>query len=607
MADTQAPHSHVRVAVLTRPVPASSTTRRLLSVPIILAIAAAPALALWFNISYVVGVPVDDQWYWLPQIVAFNNGSATILDLFKPYQVHVRSVQNLISALLLHVPGYSVSLDARLSWITLVVGLGLLIVLARQVLTTRLAVALVSVPIAWLWFNLRDVELALSPVHLGTAISATCVIASLVLLHKAIGLDRYFAGAIVTAIVASWTFGSGTLVWCAGAAQLIWQAWFRHHTLRSTTLAAWTVMGALVIATNTYLIVTYVVSTTEPGAQPVQQFLGVRLTLLLTLFGSAFTADDGVARWIGELLLAGYLAASAFLLKQVIRPTVPQLARFGPAIGCLTFSISALISVSFVRATQLGNAAPHYILFATPGMVAMILVMSRWAEGVSTASRWYLITPIMILLAVGLVEACQWGLGFGPTWRQYLDLNAYLIREYRYQDQSVFRRMLPKDPGSVLQFLPVLEEHGWGPFPAEPAPSLAPSRAAQRRIDMGLDVIDDEPAPASIAGSHTVVVDRAARPSIEIQGWAADPNTGPVSSLFLVIDGTTLVGVRYGLERPDIAASGLNVHNYRYVGFQAIFASSLLAAGRHELTFLIVPADLKGHAVVADERISIEI
>lgn len=120
-----------------------------------------------------------------------------------------------------------------------------------------------------------------------------------------------------------------------------------------------------------------------------------------------------------------------------------------------------------------------------------------------------------------------------------------------------------------------------------------------------IDLINNEPAPSSVSGSGSVLVDRTARQSIEIQGWAADPVAGPIRDLFVVIDGASRLPARYGLDRPDIAALAPHGNRDRFVGFYAIFATSLLGPGRHDITFLAVPADGISYVIVPEERLTI--
>jgi hypothetical protein len=276
------------------------------------------------------------------------------------------------------------------------------------------------------------------------------------------------------------------------------------------------------------------------------------------------------------------------------------------AIGFATFSAMALGSVALVRA-QFGAAAPHYALFATPGMVAMTLLLWRWAEDAQNAWRSLVIAVMTTMLAVALVGAYQWGLAFGPTWRQFWQINAYLVREYQFEDASVFKRILPKDPAIVVNFAPVLEEHGWSPFDEVQEPPAVTLPAPQHPVDMRIELINNEPAPGSAAGSGSVLVDPTAHQSIEIQGWAADPVAGPIRALFVVIDGTTRLPAKYGLDRPDIAALAPHGSRDRFVGFYAAFATSLLGPGRHEITFVAVPAEGASYAIVPEVPLAIQI
>lgn len=75
--------------------------------------------------------------------------------------------------------------------------------------------------------------------------------------------------------------------------------------------------------------------------------------------------------------------------------------------------------------------------------------------------------------------------------------------------------------------------------------------------------------------------------------------------VFINIDGQKDIPAIYGLDRSDVARY-FNVSTYRFSGFSASFATSLLDKGQHALSVKIVTADKKGY-YESDQKIILEV
>jgi len=94
--------------------------------------------------------------------------------------------------------------------------------------------------------------------------------------------------------------------------------------------------------------------------------------------------------------------------------------------------------------------------------------------------------------------------------------------------------------------------------------------------------------------------------TITISGWAVDQQAQKqAGGVFVTIDDKLDIPALYGLDRKDVADHFQN-RRYRFSGFSASFATSVLGKGRHTVSLKIVTADKKGY-YVADPKIVLEI
>ncbi|MFC1972202.1 hypothetical protein ACFLVE_02200 [Chloroflexota bacterium] len=111
--------------------------------------------------------------------------------------------------------------------------------------------------------------------------------------------------------------------------------------------------------------------------------------------------------------------------------------------------------------------------------------------------------------------------------------------------------------------------------------------------------------PAAELGSP-VIIDPRSEENVTISGWAVDQNAGQAAAGVLVsIDGNLDIPAVYGLDRKDVADYFQNSH-YRFSGFSASIATSLLGEGQYCLSLKVVSADMKSY-YESNQEITLEI
>jgi hypothetical protein len=148
----------------------------------------------------------------------------------------------------------------------------------------------------------------------------------------------------------------------------------------------------------------------------------------------------------------------------------------------------------------------------------------------------------------------------------------------------------------------VLERYGLSVF-GEPRVEFSQLKDLAAETPLYVDAVNGQAAPQT-AGAR---LDSSRDPTIVISGWAVDGAAGTAAGgVFIDVSSRLQVPARYGLDRRDVA-DDLKNNAYRYSGFHAEFAASLLRAGRHTLTVMPVSADKTGyyrgmHTVVLELR-----
>lgn len=90
---------------------------------------------------------------------------------------------------------------------------------------------------------------------------------------------------------------------------------------------------------------------------------------------------------------------------------------------------------------------------------------------------------------------------------------------------------------------------------------------------------------------------------ITVNGWAVDGRANDkAAGIFINVDGQLDIPALYGLDRRDVAEYFKNGH-YRFSGFTASFATSVLGKGEHTLSLKVVTADKNGYYVPEQEII----
>ncbi len=248
-----------------------------------------------------VDVPYLDQWELVPLLAAWEGGTLGWADIWAQHNEHRIFFPKLLMLGLAAVSDWDVRYEMAASLVLAFTCFGLTVVLLHRArapwFTPLLAGVLLFSPSQWgNWFLGWQVQILL--------MLATLLLA-LALLPRAPG--SALAGAIAAAVVASFSFGSGLLVWPAGALVLVWARPPRYRRR-----IGWWVAASVLIVLAYLWGYTRVTHHLEPTL--LQATLG-RIGYALAYLGSPLSQQV----WLATLLGAGAVAALSYATYRLNR------------------------------------------------------------------------------------------------------------------------------------------------------------------------------------------------------------------------------------------------------------------------------------------------
>jgi hypothetical protein len=509
------------------------------TIAIALVVASFPILSLWYVRSYSTNVPYGEQLRYLEFIRYWYDVGFPWQALTTPFQNHLMPVSNAVVLMLAALSHWDVTWESYATWAFLVVQGACTLLLVRELFPDRPRAVqlLMGLPLVWLIFSVRQIEIWLFGLQLLGAISVAAASATFWLFARPPS-RRTEALSIVTALISSFSFASGFLLWPVG---LLVLALLRKRASRARFAIVWTVVGAA--AWTVYLLARGPdLSWRPPGRDPLAIGQAV-----LVLIGAPVATDVQTATAIGGVLLVMMLSVGFVLLPRTLRGEPHAVIPLSMVVYGL------LLAASVASARNTGDASVGLntrYLYLTQFAIAGL-----WLALLATSGRWVLI-PLYACLVVGLASATWYGLSVGPKWKTSRDFEAYLIRTYRQQSNEMIANHFGPLVERRRDVFATMERLGIGAF-ANGCPQASSQRNERTAAGVQINGGDVPPSGAVVPRSVQTIYVLAPAPC--------------VSSAALLIDGSRLVAMN--IARPNDPA-GLMV---------ATFDASLLKPGTHSL------------------------
>lgn len=527
-------------------------SRRWLALAAIALIAMPALLVMSYVHSYAVDVPMFDDWHSIPPLENSLQGQLTFDDLWPQYNEHRILFPMLVMIALQRATAMDMRAQMYSSWALLVIGCAFLLADHLRARPRRLRSLLEFVPVAWLFFTLRQSDNLLWAWQIQMILCTTALIVSLCALRR-VEKTAWLIAAVAAGIVCSFSFFNGLLVWPCGLLVA------RHSARPERATAVWCAAGTVAIAL--YLHGWHIV-TEHPSPAFGLRHPGIASRYLLASVGGALFPDVNSAIAAGGVVLGAgaVLLALWWPRRKVAAPSI------GPALFVFSIGTSIMLTVGragFGVEQALAGRYASLTVFAPIGIYLFAISNVGMHRAVPL-----LISGLSCVSAVGLYSSSAKGLADGRWTINERRTLAVALLTWREQSDEMLRRMFP-DPTVLRQFAAILERHRLSVF------AHLGSVRIPRSTAFHLDALE-------IVG-----------PALMVAGWAVDTSArAPARTVFVVVDGKRAFPTQYGGDRPDVAkALG---KSYLGSAFSATIPTQALPSGKHFFNLRILAAAENG-------------
>lgn len=541
-----------------------------------------PALLLLYYIAaFSVNVVFWDEWGMIETIRRITGGTFSIFELFRQHNEHRIFFPRIALLLIGGLSKYNTIASQTFSWAIICFCTLVIFKSFRKNLTWSdyPKLLLVFLPVSALLFSFRQYESILWSFEISLYLMIFGVVAAFACLRESKKTDSWFAISVLGAILATFSFASGMMVWPVGLVQILLS---ERSDWRKAIL--WCLAGTLVVASylNGYVM--------PPDSPPLTDVFKDPLgaaTYFLVLIGAplSFNAADAGAAGLVMVLCTTWIFALAF------RGRIVQ----GNALW-LSFILFTILSSSV---TVLGRAAggtpgalsSRYTFSTSLGIIGVYLLAVSISDKLSIKGKNFGFHALVTLIVLGLIVSYSGGLKAGQIDMEWKEVAAYILKTYKIQSNENLRKYLfPRDrvETSTLRDLAELLERKKMSVFAES--SIDPSNLVLDPLSplFAIDRINDKKYSEE---TMSVVLNTNDQETMTIIGWAVDKQANDVvSAVFVTVDERDNIPTIYGLDRPDVASFFKN-GNYRFSGYMATFSSSILSAGKHTISLKVVSKD----------------
>lgn len=531
------------------------------------------ALLLYFISLLGVNVVIADEWELVPALKEWMNGALPISYFFSQQNEHRLVFDRVVMLIIESLSRFNTVYEMVWSWFLLSLT-GLLVFRLYYAKSSRSTTALLAfAPASLLLFSFRQYESILFgfPSHIYMMIFG--VVAAFVLLDKSNKIDRWFLLSVLAAILASFSFLTGLVVWPTGLIQILGSQ--RGGGLRRT--ASWAMCGSLATAIYFY-------HWSKPrGDVPFTYVFAHPVTsgaYFFTLIGAPFSFTTYMAIAFGVLLAV----ISVIVLIQSHRAGI--LRRNWFSISLILFAAGSSLVTTIGRVgygVEQALVSSRYTPITSIGIIGLYLLALALSNSRSSKNRAFCYRVLLASLLIGLMVGYGAGWQAGREWSANQSVAAYVLKTYEIQsDQNIMRYLYPV-PSIARDRAHFLEQNRLNVFNQEMA-NISELKQSSLETSYSLDTVDG----VSASGALVFPINSTRQETITVTGWAVDDSARNVASaVFISVDGKTNIATLYGLERPDVATS---FHDSLFTssGFMATFSSSILSPGRHAISLVIV-------------------
>lgn len=439
--------------------------KRTPSILVLVLIIAPLVIGGWYISRFSVNIPCSDEWSLVPHLQDIAEGDFAGLSraLWWQHNEHRVLFPKLIMLILAELSDWNVIVEMYFGLFLTVLSLAGWGLIYRK---SQLGSWWAFVPVSWLVFGLGQWENILWGWQIAIFLQAAMVIVAMYLLVASRSLRSVLLAALCGA-VASFSFGSGLVVWPTGLLCLIWLRAGRRQ------LALWSLLGLAVLGT-------YFTGFVHPAHHPALTlvfsepfttvaFFFANVGAPVALLGSGYPRISAAT---GVFLIFLFAAIMFGRLRAARRQEGIPVPDSDIVLCCLVlFSLlsSALISVTRVGFGLGFATTSRYTTLSCMGVVGLYILVARYSISKTSprgGPKWRRLAPYFALLSVlvvGLTASGLHGLRMGRALYVGRSNMKYALQHVETQPDDVLVAIFPS-PQVVREGAVFLREHGLSVF-----------------------------------------------------------------------------------------------------------------------------------------------
>lgn len=573
---------------------------------IILAVSVIPAVVgLLYIYKYGVNVPYWDQWdSEVPLLKHFFEGSLHFSELFSQHNESRPFFPRILMLVIALATKLNIISEMFFAYALYCLSCLVLFLMFKKDHQINEASLLMFIPITLSFFNLYQMSNMLFGIRISQSMTILFFFLSVYLIDSSKRLDRRFIFSIITSIVSSFSFIAGMTVWPVCFVQIL----INKNDSKKKKLIIWTISSMMV-----FMI--YMRGYSKPVQHPqLDYFLSHILEAFLFFFTSI---GSSVVRDLILSPILGIMIIFIFLITFIMIKYNNDLTKNSKWIALVIFSMVISLEMAVARSgfEDINLAiSQRYFLFTFLNVIGLYFMTFNTFASQVRKSLYFLnlndkkiifytllFLATLALIIVGISFDFVDGHKEGQEVKESREQIAYYLETYETQtDQNLM--MLHPIPEVIRVEAPFLKKYGLSTFAQE----IDINKLNESRLNTlyAIDLINNF---GNIQNNSAIkIVDNDNRGEITITGWAVDESANtPAKAVFVSIDDKLNILTRYGLDRADVAKFYKN-NNYRYSGFNALFATSTLEKGIHNLIIKVVSSDRKNYYRI-DPKVKLEI
>jgi len=559
-------------------------------------------LALFFIKKYAVNVSIWDDLQFVPLFDKLYTGHLSFGDLFAQHNEHRLFFPYLLMLLLGVITHHNTIVECYFSLFLLCLISYVFFRAHTRTFGTKVTALAAFIPIVWLIFSLRQSVNFIWGFQMQFFVLILFFLLAIYLLATSSSLSWRFALSVASGVVCTFSMGNGLLVWPIGLILILWIRQSQPRELRRSYLkmaAIWCLVG--IVAVMAYFI-GYHDLNQHTQMQYLIQHPWSSLQYFLAALGSlTYTPIYQIAAVVtGLLLFFLYIYTGVTMVRQTkARPyTVLSLS-------LILFTLLSFVLMTVSRSFFLGTTDAVASRHAT---VTILGIVGLYMALISSEAKHVNVKPFLLgfftsLTILGIALSSYSAIKEeGPLLRNSGNWAAYVLSTYKVQSDENMHGLFPWDSHTAREGAEILEKYRLNVFSR---PSLKPDDLipVAGSTEFGIESIND----LQLSQQNPSIINLSPqKETVTIWGWAVDQEAkNTAGGVFISIDGQIDIPTMYGGDRPDVAARFGESH-YRFSGFRASFATSVLGEGQHVISLKIVTADKKGY-YEPDEKILIEV